>query len=414
MKNAAQTNRSRRGTLAWFGVLCVSLVVNAALAHRMTRPAGQSAAESGLNQTVVTSLQRATNAPGQIQTEQVTDSRPFNWSQVESADYKKYIANLRAIGCPEQVIRDIIITDLNQVFSSRAKQIWWPPKREYWRKRSNVQSEPSPDQFKRLKALEKEKQAVVKELLGIRVHDQEYVDLLFHQGRGIDQQLAYLPADKREAAGKVLSEAGLQDESELLDASEDYQKARKELLERQLKALATVLSPQELEEYRMRNSAEAGSLRNSLRYFDCSEDAFKSILKEQEDLKKDSSGSMDVYAQHAAEAAALKKVLGDERGTEYEKSTDLFFIWAKQASSRYGLSDDAAAQAWQIKHDTMASAEAIRSQTDLPVEERQRQLSELQQKTGTKLTEVLGADGVEMARHGDGVWLQMLTNKNQK
>src|SRR5437868_6638046 len=31
----------------------------------------------------------------------------FHWSQIESSDYRAYIANLRAIGCPEPTIRDI-------------------------------------------------------------------------------------------------------------------------------------------------------------------------------------------------------------------------------------------------------------------------------------------------------------------
>jgi len=28
--------------------------------------------------------------------------KPFNWESVESSDYKQYIANLRAVGCPEE------------------------------------------------------------------------------------------------------------------------------------------------------------------------------------------------------------------------------------------------------------------------------------------------------------------------
>jgi len=36
----------------------------------------------------------------------------FHWSQLESTDYATYIANLRAAGCPEQTIRDIISADL--------------------------------------------------------------------------------------------------------------------------------------------------------------------------------------------------------------------------------------------------------------------------------------------------------------
>lgn len=40
----------------------------------------------------------------------------FHWSQVESADYRTYIANLRAIGCPESTIRDIIVADVRALY----------------------------------------------------------------------------------------------------------------------------------------------------------------------------------------------------------------------------------------------------------------------------------------------------------
>lgn len=46
-------------------------------------------------------------------------SPPFRWSQLESADYPTYVANLRAIGCPEQTLRDIISADLHATFARR-------------------------------------------------------------------------------------------------------------------------------------------------------------------------------------------------------------------------------------------------------------------------------------------------------
>lgn len=35
----------------------------------------------------------------------------FSWSQVESSDYRQYVANLRAIGCPESEVRDICMAE---------------------------------------------------------------------------------------------------------------------------------------------------------------------------------------------------------------------------------------------------------------------------------------------------------------
>src|SRR5262245_29491094 len=47
-------------------------------------------------------------------------SKPkVQWSSIESSDYKQYIANLRAINCPEQTIQDIIIADVNKLYEPK-------------------------------------------------------------------------------------------------------------------------------------------------------------------------------------------------------------------------------------------------------------------------------------------------------
>src|SRR5436853_7347407 len=43
----------------------------------------------------------------------------INWASIESTNYHTYITNLRAIGCPEETVRDIIITDISKLFAKR-------------------------------------------------------------------------------------------------------------------------------------------------------------------------------------------------------------------------------------------------------------------------------------------------------
>src|SRR5437588_11607773 len=57
----------------------------------------------------------------------------FSWREVESADYPTYIANLRDIGCPEQTIRDIIIADVNALYSRKRAVEIMTPEQEWWR-----------------------------------------------------------------------------------------------------------------------------------------------------------------------------------------------------------------------------------------------------------------------------------------
>lgn len=50
--------------------------------------------------------------------------KPFRWSQLESTnDYRVYVANLRAAGCPEATIRDIVGGDAERGFSFERSQL---------------------------------------------------------------------------------------------------------------------------------------------------------------------------------------------------------------------------------------------------------------------------------------------------
>jgi len=47
----------------------------------------------------------------------------FEWRQLESSDYPSYVANLRAIKCPEQTVRDIVTADVAGLFDRKRKEM---------------------------------------------------------------------------------------------------------------------------------------------------------------------------------------------------------------------------------------------------------------------------------------------------
>src|SRR6185503_4409320 len=141
-------------------------------------------------------------------TEAINETPPLQWSAIESTDLKQYIANLRAAGCPEQIIRDIIVSDVNQDYLKRAREIWPLRVTEYWQK--NQQSIPGPKQMDQLMALDKEHQELFKELLGTRISRQELIDTLYLQVHGDEQQLLFLPEERRELAMKALKDTDLE------------------------------------------------------------------------------------------------------------------------------------------------------------------------------------------------------------
>src|SRR6516225_1861322 len=103
-------NNMRWRALA-FGSLGINLVLAAGWMVARNRWATNSAAA------IAEAEQQAAQSPSR--TNVVVRRQFFSWREVESADYPTYIANLRDIGCPEQTIRDIIIADVNAMYSRK-------------------------------------------------------------------------------------------------------------------------------------------------------------------------------------------------------------------------------------------------------------------------------------------------------
>src|SRR5690348_11397855 len=110
--------------MRWRAVALASLAVNILLAagwlivsrlRPTTPPADTSDASKNL-----------------ARTNYVVRKQIFSWREIESPDYPTFISNLRSIDCPEQTIRDIIIADVNSLYSLKratnlitSEQQWW-------------------------------------------------------------------------------------------------------------------------------------------------------------------------------------------------------------------------------------------------------------------------------------------------
>lgn len=103
----------------------ISVLANVLLGALVCYQAAHPRAERAATAAVSTAVQRASLPPrgSPAQTGPVA-SRGFDWrQQVESAEYPTYIANLRAIHCPEQTVRDIIKADVAGLFAQKRRQL---------------------------------------------------------------------------------------------------------------------------------------------------------------------------------------------------------------------------------------------------------------------------------------------------
>lgn len=66
---------------------------------------------------------RPVSPPAFQQTASNPAAVPFHWSEVKSADYPAFVSDLRAAGCPEQTIREIVTAELHAQYSQKVDQI---------------------------------------------------------------------------------------------------------------------------------------------------------------------------------------------------------------------------------------------------------------------------------------------------
>src|SRR5687768_13395855 len=98
-----------------------------------------------------------------------TTPKQFNWQSVEAEDYHVYIANLRAIGCPEETIEDIVIADVFKLFEEKKRQLRaTAPKIPYWKISSryfgNLQHEAAELDHKLTEPINQERNALLRTL----------------------------------------------------------------------------------------------------------------------------------------------------------------------------------------------------------------------------------------------------------
>src|SRR3954469_2344245 len=344
---------SRSSSIILFGINIGLLGVIAYLVYviRIT-PSHTPPAPAAAQPTIITNTQVAVRKINATNLLAAFGNHPLSWSAIESTNYVTYINNLRAFGCPEETIRDIIITDIAKVYGKRRADLVGKGRTDrFWL--------PSPDEGgdpelqRQLANLEEEQRAMVKDLLGVDF--QTEIAKYWQDNQLVEQRMyGFLPQEKQQQL-KTLSA-----HYEALQ-QEIYSKAKGELIpedEEKLRSIekakeaemARLLTPQEMEEYQLRNSPTAGTMRTQLAAFQPSEQEFRRIFRLQKTFDEQFNKAFDYTddAQMAAQAKAqqdarkalqdeMKKTLGEQRYAEYARAQDADYRTLENLTSRYEL-----------------------------------------------------------------------------
>ena len=231
---------------------------------------------------------------------------PLDWRQVESPDYKQYIANLRTIGCPEKTIKEIIVADVNDLFSSRMASVTKTNQYQYWRKEPVSRSE---EQERQLGGLYAQKREVLKDL---GVHAPDFNDLLGEAFHGTmearDLEIAFLPESKRQQIKEVIFQQAQQ------EAAAGNDVARSEPIEQQAQArIQSLLTTEEFKEYELRTSIDASQLREVLDPLAPTEQEFRVVFDSWRNLKAFGPATAEYREAQQSSETTLQQLLGPAR-----------------------------------------------------------------------------------------------------
>lgn len=304
----------------------VSLGCNVLLASRLLQsgPRSQDAAPSAPPappDDTVPAVQVVASSP---------NSPPFSWATVESADYRTYIANLRAIGCPPETIRDLIVADVHGLYAGQRREIRQSGQWDDMQKQATLAES------------RRSEQGILDALLG---PDWRRYPEDLPGSSGATERLASL--DLATASQVLAIEERFEAETMAflartggLDLEVDRAE-RREMEARKWAELASVLTPPQYVDYLKEHHPVANDMKvEAFAYRD--EGEFLAVLAERERLENDTPASV------AQAEARIETLLGTDRYAAYQRSKRPEYRELNTLARRFGLEEAVSLQVQDI------------------------------------------------------------------
>lgn len=405
-------------------LLILSLVLNLALAAALLKPKPPAppAAQPEAAKAAPASAPAVSAPKPRTVTQVVTNTiaQKFDWNAVESDDYKKYIANLRNIGCPEETIRDIIKADVNKLYEAKRKALAGPKKKfEFWKPGALMGATIDPERSEKERALNKEKRALLTELLGTAPEDTP--DLLAGAASQMEAMFDFLPTEKRTKVFELMQDLQTKLQKTMKGGAPDPEDMRKVMKEGEA-ALAGVLSPEEMLDYNLRFSMTANMMRMQMAGFEPTEQEFLALFKQRKAYDDEFGGAfgggLNLKGEEKAKQDAAKKALdeqiktqlGPERYDDYKRGQDFAFQAMYRTADREGLGREAAIKVYDMKKAAEDQAKKLRADTALSQEQRTAALRAIREETERSVKGVFGEKGYTAYERGNGAfWLRSLS-----
>lgn len=338
-----------------------NFIVRTVTAEIPLAPATNSPSDGVGSATGTTNHLATTGTNTAVSTNVIADSlratfqdRRIGWEQLQSDEqtgtniYKLYLDSLRAVGCPDDKVRYIVLSDINEMFSKKRLKEAVALDMKWWRSDLDVRT-PGTLQEKG-RSLEDERRSLITKYLGESATETERGEgLLWGNIQLTGPVLGNLTPEAHNAVQEIAARS--------VDRSQNAQWARfnenqtpnavetAKLREQTRAELRRVLNADGMEEFLLRYSVNASNLREELRGLEATPDEFRKILRATDPMDHQMQlefGSVDSMSpqqreRHLAQReSAIREALGPQRFQDYLTLKDPLYRQARQASVQYG------------------------------------------------------------------------------
>ena len=337
--------------------------------------------------------------------------RPLSWRALESTNYFVFIENLRAFSCPEETIRDIIITDVAKLYGRlRGQQRARYPAPKFWQTFDPLGGAAEPVELQqKLRALDREQRQLIRELLDVELR----WELAKYSGEAESQERSYsfLSSDKQ-AQVRAMSDHFDELEQDLYLQSRGWMldgdmEALRQLQRQRREQLASLLSGEELEEYELRFSETSNNMRSQMSGFQPNEEEFRRIFRLQQTYDKDFEQAYDMRdeAAQGVLASEIQKVLGPARFAEYQRAQDGDYRALLQLGERLAMPVDVANKVYNMKQAAERVKYQVESNPNLTDEQRAQIVAALAKETTRSVQASMGNPAYKVYQDNGGQWL---------
>lgn len=377
-------------------ILGIALILNIRQAPMIRQPAKGTSSSHVLTQQLVKAVQV-------VKTNVLKET--FSWAQIESPDYPTYIANLRAVGCPEPTIRDIIVADVNHLYAR--KKIAEKPvisSDEWWKREPDTIAAEA--EAKRIEALERERRQLLTALLGPNWDEVERLEktqpstsLFALSGpilSKISPETAQALADsytrmKQKYAEHLASARAMgQSENPVIVAS---------IRKRFRSEIESLLTPEQLEEFLLRYSHISTQIRQQFQGMNLTPQEFRAIFRARDAMEKQMDPNDFGNTQEAIQKRAMleakadeeiMRVLGQERFQLYKSYKDPVYGEAKTIAQTIGLPTEMIQPLYEINRIVKSEEQRIRNDTSMTPEQKEAELQNARQAQISAIRQLLG------------------------